>query len=138
MSASYKSAALARRRVIRAIMAHKITLRGWRSGTGVPDSAAVLADPGESPLYHSAARQDLEDMPVALGRDLHGDPHGCSPGSQLAGVPSIGPKQADAAAGPDRFHRTGRAPSRSWTDDAVILRPAAARPCSPRYDACSR
>jgi hypothetical protein len=66
----------------------------------VAGGAAVLADPGEGPLYHPAARQDLEGVPVALGDNLHGHLQGGGPGRQLAGgVSGIGPDQADPPAG---------------------------------------
>jgi hypothetical protein len=65
----------------------------------VPDGAAVLADPGEGPLDHPAARQDLEGMPVALSHDLHGDLHGRGPGGELASVAGIGPDHPNTPAG---------------------------------------
>jgi len=65
----------------------------------VADGAAVLADPGECPLYHPAAGQDLKDVLLAPGDDLHGDLQGRGPDGELAGVGGIGPDQPDAAAG---------------------------------------
>ena len=65
----------------------------------VTDGAAVLADPGERPLYHPPARQHLEGVRVALGHDLHGHLQCGSPAGQLAGVSGIGPDQLDPAAG---------------------------------------
>src|SRR6266571_5710803 len=65
----------------------------------VADGAAVLADPGECPLYHPAAGQHLEGVRVAPGDDLQGHLQAGGPAGELAGVDSTGPDQADAAAG---------------------------------------
>jgi hypothetical protein len=70
-----------------------------REALVVADGAAVLADPGECPLYDPPARQHLERVPVGPGDDLQGHLHGRGPGGELAGVDGVGPDQADAAAG---------------------------------------
>src|SRR5689334_953472 len=56
-------------------MAHKI-IASWLAGEAlvVADGAAVLADPGDSPLHDPAAGQDLKCVRVALGDDLDGSP----------------------------------------------------------------
>ena len=56
-----------------------------REALVVADGAAVLADPGEGPLYDPPAGQHLEGVRVAPGDDLQGHLHGRGPGGQLAG-----------------------------------------------------
>ena len=64
----------------------------------VADGPAVLADPGERPLYDPPAGQDLEGVRIAPGDDLQVHLHGRGPAAEPAGVDGIGPDQADAAA----------------------------------------
>jgi hypothetical protein len=65
----------------------------------VADGAAVLADPGERPLDHPPAGQDLERVRVAPGDDLDSHLQSRGPGGELAVVDGVSPDQADAAAG---------------------------------------
>src|SRR5215469_1387281 len=65
-------------------------------------AAAVAGDPGQGPLDHPAAGQDLEGvLVVGAFDDLDGQLEvGGRPGLEFPGVDAVGPGVADAAAGP--------------------------------------
>jgi hypothetical protein len=65
----------------------------------VADGAAIPAEPGEGPLDHPAARQDLEGVRQAPADQLDAQAQGGRrPAEQPALIGGIGPHQPDAAA----------------------------------------
>ena len=93
----------------------------------VADSAAVLADPGEGPLHDPPAGQDLEGVRLAPGDDLEVHLQGRGPAGELAGVNGLAEIRRTRWLVRCRFHSSGRAASRSWTEAAVITT-ASSRP----------